>query len=178
MKKIFSALVVALCLVLSARANDELGARGSDAHIYGHVIDKKTGEHLPYVVVLLKGTTIGVSTENSGHYMIRNVPEGNFVVEVSAIGYKTQSYDLNIKKGRSYEVNFILEEDYVQLDGVIVSATRSETTRRMSPTLVNVVGMDVYTWVMTLLACHAAWTTCDSWRLTMTSTIVLYIRST
>ena len=144
MKKIFSALVVALCLVLSARANDELGARGSDAHIYGHVIDKKTGEHLPYVVVLLKGTTIGVSTENSGHYMIRNVPEGNFVVEVSAIGYKTQSYDLNIKKGRSYEVNFILEEDYVQLDGVIVSATRSETTRRMSPTLVNVVGMDVY----------------------------------
>ena len=144
MKKIFSALVVALCLVLSARANDELGARGSDAHIYGHVIDKKTGEHLPYVVVLLKGTTIGVSTENSGHYMIRNVPEGNFVVEVSAIGYKTQSYDLNIKKGRSYEVNFTLEEDYVQLDGVIVSATRSETTRRMSPTLVNVVGMDVY----------------------------------
>ena len=144
MKKIFSALVVALCLVLSARANDELGARGSDAHIYGHVIDKKTGEHLSYVVVLLKGTTIGVSTENSGHYMIRNVPEGNFVVEVSAIGYKTQSYDLNIKKGRSYEVNFTLEEDYVQLDGVIVSATRSETTRRMSPTLVNVVGMDVY----------------------------------
>ena len=144
MKKIFSALVAALCLVLSAMANDELGAKGTDAHIYGHVIDKKSGEHLPYVFVLLKGTTIGVSTENTGHYMIRNIPEGNFVVEVSAIGYKTQSYELNVRKGRSYEVNFTLEEDYVQLDGVIVSATRSETTRRMSPTLVNVVGMDVY----------------------------------
>ena len=131
-------MVAALCIVLSAKAQD------TDAHIYGHVIDKTTGEHLPYIVVMLKGTTIGVSTENTGHYLMRNVPEGNFVVEVSAIGYKTQAREINVRKGMSYEVNFTLEEDYVQIDGVIVSATRSETTRRMSPTLVNVVGMDVY----------------------------------
>ena len=138
MKRIFSALVAALCVMLSAEAQD------TDAHIHGHVIDKNTGEHLPYMVVMLKGTTIGVTTESTGHYMIRNVPEGNFVVEVSAVGYKTQSREINIRKGRSYEVNFTLEEDLVQIDGVIVSATRSETTRKMSPTLVNVVGMDVY----------------------------------
>ena len=138
MKRIFSALVAALCMVLSAGATD------TDAHIYGHVIDRKTGEHLPYIVVLLRGTTIGVTTENTGHYTIRNVPEGDFVVEVSAIGYKTQTRSIHIAKGRSYEVNFSLEEDFVQIDGVIVSATRSETTRKMSPTLVNVVGMDVY----------------------------------
>ncbi|MBR5810723.1 MAG: TonB-dependent receptor [Bacteroidales bacterium] len=138
MKRIFSALVAALCIVLSAEA------RNTDAHIHGHIIDKNTGEHLPYMVVVLKGTTIGVTTESTGHYMIRNVPEGRFTVEVSAVGYKTQSYEVDIKRGRSYEVNFVLEEDLVQIDGVIVSATRSETTRKMSPTLVNVVGMDVY----------------------------------
>ena len=138
MKRIFSALVAALCIVLSAEARD------TDAHIHGHIIDKNTGEHLPYMVVVLKGTTIGVTTESTGHYMIRNVPEGRFTVEVSAVGYKTQSYEVDIKRGRSYEVNFVLEEDLVQIDGVIVSATRSETTRKMSPTLVNVVGMDVY----------------------------------
>ena len=93
---------------------------------------------------MLKGTTIGVATESTGHYMIRNVPEGTFTVEVSSVGYKTQTREINIRKGRSYEVNFTLEEDHVQIDGVIVSATRSETTRRMSPTLVNVVGMDTY----------------------------------
>lgn len=138
MKRFFSALVAALCMMLSAQAQD------TDAHIYGHVIDKTTGEHLPYIVVMLKGTTIGVSTENTGHYMMRNVPEGKFVVEVSAIGYKAQMREIEVRKGRSYEINFTLEEDFVQIDGVIVSATRSETTRRMSPTLVNVVGMDVY----------------------------------
>ena len=145
MKRIFSALVAALCVMLSAKANDtDVLINETDAHIHGHVIDKNTGEHLPYIVIMLKGTTIGVTTEHTGHYMIRNVPEGNFIVEVSAIGYKTQTREINIKKGRAYEVNFILEEDLVQIEGVIVSATRSETTRRMSPTLVNVVGMDTY----------------------------------
>ena len=131
-------MVAALCVMLSAEAQD------TDAHIHGHVIDRSTGEHLPYIVVMLKGTTIGVATESTGHYMIRNVPEGTFTVEVSSVGYKTQTREINIRKGRSYEVNFTLEEDHVQIDGVIVSATRSETTRRMSPTLVNVVGMDTY----------------------------------
>ena len=138
MKRLFSALVAALCMMLTAKAQD------TDAHIHGHVIDKNTGEHLPYIVVILKGTTIGVSTESTGHYMMRNIPEGTFTVEAAAVGYKTQSREINVKKGHSYEVNFTLEEDLVQIDGVIVSATRSETTRRMSPTLVNVVGMDVY----------------------------------
>ena len=142
MKRIFSALVAALCIVLTANATDIVPE--SDAHIHGHVIDKATGEHLPYMVVVLKGTTIGVTTESTGHYMIRNVPEGRFVVEVSAVGYKTQSREIEIRKGRSYEVNFILEEDHIMLEGTIVSATRSETTRKMSPTLVNVVGMDTY----------------------------------
>ena len=138
MKRLFSALAVALCMMLPAKAQD------TDAHICGHVIDKATGEHLPYIVVMLKGTTIGVTTENTGHYMIRNVPEGTFTVEVSSVGYKTLTREVDVRKGRSYEVNFVLEEDYVQIDGVIVSATRSETTRKMSPTLVNVVGMDTY----------------------------------
>ena len=140
--------MAAFCMMLPAKAyNTEVNipdTQNTDAHIHGHVIDKATGEHLPYIVVILKGTTIGVATENTGHYMIRNVPEGAFIVEVSAVGYKTQTRELNIMKGHAYEVNFVLEEDHVQLDGVIVSATRSETTRRMSPTLVNVIGMDIY----------------------------------
>ena len=116
----------------------------TDTHIYGHVIEKSTGEHLPYIAVILKGTTIGVTTETTGHYLMRDVPAGTYIIEVSAIGYKTITREIKVRKGVTYEANFVLEEDLVQLDGVIVSATRSETTRRMSPTLVNVVGIDVY----------------------------------
>lgn len=131
-------MVAALCVMSAAEAT------GTDAHIYGHIIDSETGEHLPHIVVMLQGTTIGVSSDNTGHYIMRNLPEGKFVIEVSAVGYKTQTREVEIRKGLSLEVNFTLEEDLVLLDGVIVSATRSETTRKMSPTLVNVVGMDTY----------------------------------
>lgn len=139
MKRLFSALVAALCMLLVTEARD------TDAHVYGHIIDEATGGHLPHIVVVLKGTTIGVSTDNTGHYIMRNLPEGNFTLEVSAIGYKTQAKEIKIEHGKSIEVNFVLKEDLVHLDGVIVSATRSETTRKMSPTLVNVVSMDMYT---------------------------------
>lgn len=143
MKKIISALVAVLCVMQSAIATD-IDVQTTDAHVHGHIIDKKTGEHLPHIVVLLKGTTIGVASDNTGHYFLRNLPQGRFVLEVAAIGYRTQTYEIDIRKGTTYEVNFALEEDLVQLDGVIVSATRSETTRRMAPTLVNVVDMEVY----------------------------------
>ena len=131
-------MVAALCIVLSAEAQD------TDAHIYGHIIDKATGEHIPHIFVMIQGTTIRVSTDNSGHYTINTLPQGNFVLEVSAIGYKPQTRTIEVKKGMLLEVNFVLEEDHVQLDGVVVSATRSETTRKMAPTLVNVVTMDTY----------------------------------
>ena len=112
-------MVAALCIMLTAKGAD------TDAHIYGHIIDGSTGEHLPHIVVILKGTTIGVSSDNTGHYVMRNLPEGKFTLEVSAIGYKTRTQEVEIRKGRSLEVNFTLEEDHVLLDGVIVSATRS-----------------------------------------------------
>ena len=139
MKKIISALAAVLCIALLSA-----GAKDTDAHIYGHIVDSKTGEHLPHIVVMLRGTTVGVASDNTGHYFLRNLPIGRFVVEVSAVGYKTQAHEIDIKDGMAYEVNFMLEEDMVQLDGVIVSATRSETTRRMSPTLVNVVDVEIY----------------------------------
>lgn len=116
----------------------------TDANLYGHVIDRATGEHLPYVFIAVKGTTIGMSTDQSGHFFFNNLPEGEFTIEASSIGYKTVSKDVVIRRGRSLELNFHMTEDRVLLDGVVVSATRSEVTRKMAPTLVNVVGLDTY----------------------------------
>ena len=48
----------------------------TDANIYGHVISKKSREHLAFMTVALKGTTIGTATDASGHYFLKNLPEG------------------------------------------------------------------------------------------------------
>ena len=83
-------------------------------------------------------------TDASGHYFLKNLPEGEFTMEVSAVGYKTVSRKVTLRKGKTLEENFEIEEDLIALDGVVVSANRSETTRRMAPTLVNVMDVKVF----------------------------------
>lgn len=118
--------------------------RKSDANIVGHILDKNTKEHLSYITVALKGTTIGTVTDATGHYFLKNLPEGEFMLEVSSIGYKTVTRKVVLKKGKTLEEDFEIVEDAVALDGVVVSANRSETTRRLAPTLVNVVDLKLF----------------------------------
>ena len=141
--KVFSsyilyALLTILCI--TPAYGDELeNLNKSDANIVGHIIDKNTGKHVPYVNIVLKGTTIGTTTDDSGHYFLKNLPAGTFTMEVSTLGYKTVTRTVTLKKGKTMEENFDIEEDLIALDGVVVSANRNETTRRMAPTLVNVI---------------------------------------
>lgn len=115
-------------------------AKNTDANVYGHVIDTKTGEHLPYVIIQVKGTTIGTSTDKTGHFFLKNLPEGTFVIEAKYMGYTVQSQRITIKHDTSKELNFKLEPSDMNLDEVVVSANRSETQRRLAPNLVNVIG--------------------------------------
>ena len=152
MKKYIFSLVCLCCALLPALEGQAAlhehpeypDLRKSDANIVGHILDKNTKEHLPYITVALKGTTIGTVTDATGHYFLKNLPEGNFVLEVSSVGYKTVRRNVTLKKGRTLEEDFEIEEDAVALDGVVVSANRNETTRRLAPTLVNVVDMKMF----------------------------------
>ena len=132
MKK-YLLVLVSLCCVLSAafaENPDYPELKKSDANIIGHVLDKKTKEHLPYITVALKGTTIGTVTDATGHYFLKNLPEGEFTVVMKTMGYKTIETPVMLKKGRTLEINFEVEEEALSLDGVVVSANRNETTRR------------------------------------------------
>ena len=124
--------------------NVEAQRRGSDANIYGHVINPKTHDHLPYINIIVKGTTIGTATDASGHYFLKNMPEGEFTVEASALGYTSQSKTVTLHNGETVELNFEIGEQSLELDGVVVSASRSETTRKMAPALVSVLDSKVF----------------------------------
>lgn len=114
--------------------------KNTDVNVYGHVINKSSGEHLPFVTIQLKGTTIVTTTDHTGHYFLKNLPEGTFTVVVKMVGYKTQEKKVAIKHDATQELNFALASDDVDLDEVVVSANRNETQRRLAPNLVNVIG--------------------------------------
>ncbi len=139
--KIFFTLILSICVVHIYAQSDGDTPRRTDAHIYGHVLDQKTGEHMPFVTLRLKGTTIGITTDATGHYFLRNLPVGEFTLEASMIGFRTVSRQVTIEPQKTLEINFELEEESVSLDPVVVSANRNETTRRMAPSLVSVLNM-------------------------------------
>ena len=129
-----------MCFSVLAHAQNKL----SDASISGHIIDSKTGEHLPYVMVMVGGTQIGIQTSSSGHYALRNLPLGKHDIIASFVGYKDSAVSMDIEAGKTYEVNFSLEPESLSLDGVVVSATRNRTSRKMAPALVNVIDSRIF----------------------------------
>lgn len=140
----FALLVLYVMLLpFLAQANVIQQAR-TDANIYGHVIDKQNGEHLPYISIFVKGTMIGTTTDASGHYFLKNLPIGTLSIEVKSIGYRTVQKEIEVKANSTHELNFELEHDDVALDEVVVSANRSETQRKLAPNLVNVINSKLF----------------------------------
>lgn len=66
MNKIIILILCLCCAFTIARAEEGPALNPSDANIVGHVVDRKTGEHLSFITIFLKGTTIGTSTGRHG----------------------------------------------------------------------------------------------------------------
>ncbi len=112
---------------------------GTDASITGHVVDKTTGEHLPFVNIQLKGTSIGSTTDVTGHYLLTNLPVGETVIVFSMVGYKTAEYTINLKHNKTHELYAEIEESSFIMDQVVVTANKYETKKRETAAIVNVV---------------------------------------
>lgn len=115
-----------------------------DAHLVGHVIDEKTGEHLPYVNIQLKGTDIGTVTDETGHYFLKNLPVGRQTIIVSYVGYETEELPINIKDHTTTELKVIIHEVTHQLNSVVVTANRYATKRQETATIVNVLSPKMF----------------------------------
>jgi len=132
-----------LCLFIN-QSFAEKPAKGTDANIFGHVLDKNTQEHLPYVTLQFKGTTTGTATDATGHYFLKNLPIGEFTVQVKMMGYKTIEQPVKTIEGETIEMNFDLEESTIYFEDVVISADRNGNKRRLSPSLVSVLDMKTF----------------------------------
>ncbi|MGI4863826.1 MAG: carboxypeptidase-like regulatory domain-containing protein [Janthinobacterium lividum] len=104
---------------------------GSWRLVRGQVVDVAHEEGLPGVTVLLKGTTVGVSTSADGSFSLR-VPPGRERLAVSFVGYITEEIEIE----HLSEIYVKLRESMQQLDEVIVvgygSVKRQDITGSVS----------------------------------------------
>jgi hypothetical protein len=87
--------------------------------VTGKVTDANTGDPIPYANVVFVGTSIGVTTDFEGRYLLEtNAPTDSLVV--SYIGYKPRKKV--VRKGVSQVINFQVDEDVTNLQEVVFVA--------------------------------------------------------
>ncbi|MDT7831572.1 SusC/RagA family TonB-linked outer membrane protein [Flavobacteriaceae bacterium S356] len=90
----------------------------------GVVKDKTTGEGLPGVTVVVKGTNNGTSTDFDGNFELKNVKSGDTIV-VTYLGFKEQEVTI----GTNFNITIQLEESTERLDEIVVVGYGSTTVK-------------------------------------------------
>ncbi len=137
MKHLLSTVLLLHCILLLYAGPIDPDKKKTDANIIGHVV--ANGEHIPFANVFIKGTTIGTTTDETGHYQLINLPEGTLTVRVQVMGYKPEEKTVEIRQGQTKEIKFELHKDVLGIEEVVVTGDRNEKNRKEASVIVNTI---------------------------------------
>jgi len=110
-------------------------AFGQTSKLVGNVYDITTKEPLPGVNIVIVGTNAGASTDVNGRYMILNMPPGRYSAKASLIGYTSVVQEnISINIDRTTTADFGLRESSIELDQVVIVATRPPVVKDRTST--------------------------------------------
>jgi outer membrane receptor for ferrienterochelin and colicins len=107
----------------------------TDANLIGHVVC--CGEHIPFATIMVKGTTIGTTTDETGHYQINNMPEGTYTIIANSLGFSPKEITVTMEAGKTIEHKFELEKDVLNLNEVVITGDRNASSRRDASVIVS-----------------------------------------
>ncbi len=103
--------------------------------ISGKITSK--GEALPFVNVYLTNTSIGTSTNEKGFFELKNIPNGNYTLIASSVGFKIESLKILLSGNQRIVKNFNLNENN-SLEEIVISGTLRPVSKSNSPVSVEV----------------------------------------
>jgi len=126
-------ILLFLCVSIFAKAKTVTGI-GS---ITGNITDKTTGLPIHGATIFIPDLNIGTSTDEKGNYLLKQLPEGEYLMQVSAIGYGSVTKVVNLRN--TYSVDFKLSASNYELSDVVVTALGNTTTKKRAPIPISVV---------------------------------------
>lgn len=105
--------------------------------ITGRIVCDETGNPLPGVTVVLKGTKIGVASDASGHYSLM-IPTGSTVLTFSYLGY----YELENPVDSEEVLNVELKRRATRMDDIIVETGYQRLNMRETASSATYIKMD------------------------------------
>ncbi len=98
--------------------------QGQTNTLHGKILDK-ANNILPGASVIIVDTKYGVNSNEAGEYLFDKLPEGNLKVQVSFVGYKTQTTEYEVKSGQNL-LDVTLENSDIYLEGITVTSQKRE----------------------------------------------------
>ena len=94
--------------------------------VSGVILDKEfNNEPLAFVSVAIKGTSIGLSTDEKGYYQIALLP-GNYILIVTYLGYENKETPFTIKADEKKTINLTLQSNSILLKNTVIESTLSK----------------------------------------------------
>ena len=99
--------------------------------VSGKVTGSSSGDFLPGANVMLDGTNYGTSSDRFGNYKIGGVPEGDYTLKVTYVGYADFSDSVTVGSD-DVMVDVSLDVDYVSMEGVNVTGLSQGQAKALS----------------------------------------------
>ncbi|MEM7414821.1 MAG: SusC/RagA family TonB-linked outer membrane protein [Gemmatimonadota bacterium] len=97
--------------------------------ITGVVTNATTGAPLVSVQVVIPGTNQGGLTNQSGRFLLLNVPTGDVEVRAISLGFGQQTQTVTVNAGATATADFQLDVSAIQLEGVVVNTVTGRDQR-------------------------------------------------
>ncbi|MCH2464760.1 MAG: TonB-dependent receptor plug domain-containing protein, partial [Gemmatimonadetes bacterium] len=98
--------------------------------VTGLVLDNTVQIPLAGAQMTVDGTPIGGLVNNTGRYLLLNVPAGEQSITAQIIGYSTVTVTVTVTAGETVTADFNLRQEAVSLEGVIVTGTAGAARRK------------------------------------------------
>ena len=111
-----------------------ISAAYAQTKVRGTITDGETGEPLPFVNIVFKGTTIGTISDVDGNFFIQAHVDSD-TLEFSMMGYTPYFYKVN--KETFQEINVVLDADNYELGEIVVLPGENPAWRIMRNVAAN-----------------------------------------
>lgn len=118
-----------LLFLIAVLAPIEVDAQNNTGTIRGWV-KNASGEPLVGITVKIIGTSRGAASNKEGYFELNGLTPKKYTIAVSGIGFISQEKNITLGKGEEKTIRITLDEDTLQLEGVVVQGKSDAKIKR------------------------------------------------
>ena len=105
--------------------------------VNGFVREASSGEPISYANVFLSNTVLGAATSRDGYFVISDIPSGEYIINVTMIGYSVFKKDIVVNDSTSIRLDIKLKEEIIETSEIIVTAERQKFERAIESSQIS-----------------------------------------